>query len=354
MAFRWYSEPGMSGGEIRSRAKLRDVARLAGVSPGTASLVLSGKAEDRRIAEETHRRILAAAKELNYAPSLLHRSVRRGRTHILSFYSTFQNREPGDVYMDRLATAIEHAGGRHGFNVLVHCVFDADPAENHRYLNGGFADGVILFGPSADDPLVELLREGSLPVVLFNPEHMESALPSVLVDETGGLTDLADALFDAGHRRLVTIGPEQDRMGFVARRFETIQARYRERGVDVSDAPTVRRGETARETIERILASPTKPTAIFAWHDRLAYWLLEGCLELGVRVPEDLSIVGFDGIVWPSKTPHVVTSVHCSIEELGHRAVRLLARLVEGGDGPRTETLPARYLPGTTLGPVPR
>ncbi|HLK16527.1 MAG TPA: LacI family DNA-binding transcriptional regulator, partial [Fimbriimonadaceae bacterium] len=83
------------------------MAHRAGVSVSTVSLVLAGKADRRRIKQDTITRVRLAAEDLNYAPNLLTRSLRRGRTHVLSFYSTFRNREQADVYMDALSSAIE-------------------------------------------------------------------------------------------------------------------------------------------------------------------------------------------------------------------------------------------------------
>ncbi len=104
----------------RERTTLYEVASRAGVSPSTVSLVLAGKADQRRIPQATRERVWSAAEELNYAPNLLVRSLRRGRTHVISFYSTFRNRRRGDLYMDRLASAVETAGGELGYDVLVH------------------------------------------------------------------------------------------------------------------------------------------------------------------------------------------------------------------------------------------
>ena len=99
----------------QNRATLQSVATLAGVSVTTASLVLSGKHELRRISDSAHDRVMQAAAELNYAPNLLVRSLRKGRSHILAFYNGFRNRESSDIYMDKLATSVEFAGGLYGY-----------------------------------------------------------------------------------------------------------------------------------------------------------------------------------------------------------------------------------------------
>jgi hypothetical protein len=107
---------------------------LANVSATTVSLVLAGKAGNRRISEDTHRRVKKAAEDLNYAPNLLTRSLRRGRTHIFSFFSTFRNREEHDMYMNSMVSAVESAGGQAGYDVLVHCNFKRSPKEIYQFL----------------------------------------------------------------------------------------------------------------------------------------------------------------------------------------------------------------------------
>lgn len=184
------------------RATLQEVAALASVSATTVSLVLAGKAGHRRISEATHLRVKRAAEELNYAPNLLTRSLRRGRTHIFSFFSTFRNREADDMYMDKMVSAVESAGGQAGYDVLVHCNFKRTPKEIYQFLNGGIAEGLLLFAPRPDDPLLPLLRNTSLPVVIINGRDPEQHYPSVAEDIEQGMQLIADELVRLGHTQI--------------------------------------------------------------------------------------------------------------------------------------------------------
>lgn len=335
----------------RSRSTLHDVAQMAGVSASTVSLVLTGKAGKRRISENTHTRVHQAARVLGYTPSLLHRSMRRGRTQVLSFYNSFRNREPGDLYMDRLSAAVEHAGGRHGYDVLVHCNFARSPQETYEFLNGGLADGVVLFGPSADDALLPLLRASSLPTILVNPPSEETALASVRDDEEKGISLIADALLAKGHRDMAAIVTVPHPSGDGPRRVERLRRNLAERGFAVPNSRLVVHRGDPDETIHQALALNPRPTALFVWHDRLAYQILEACAVRGIGVPDDLSVVGYDGLVWPSTSHHVVTSVQTSLEAMAEAAVSGLIRLIEGEPGPLHQAIPVAYVPGTTLGP---
>lgn len=337
----------------RSRSTLHDVARAAGVSATTVSLVLAGKAGTRRISEDTHRKVQRAASELGYTPSLLHRSMRRGRTHVISLYNAFRNRDWSDLYMDRLSAAVEHAGGMLGYDVLVHCNFRRDTKETYEFLNGGLSDGLILFGPTSNDPLLPLLRESSLPTVLIGPLEDEVSLSMVRDDEETGMRLIAEALVEHGHTNIAAVvqqfGGVSDPMG----RLQRLQAELAKLGVPLREENIIVWRESAAKTLEALLQRNTRPTALFVWHDRTAYLTVEACEAAGIRVPEELSIIGYDGLIWPSKTGHVVTSVEVALDEVARSAVTILDRLIGGETGAVSEKISVRLLPGTTLGQAP-
>ena len=335
------------------RTTLHEVATLAGVSVSTVSVVLAGKAGNRRISEDTRARVKKAAEELNYAPNLLTRSLRRGRTHVLSFYSTFRHREAADVYMDTLSSAIEMAGGEAGYDILVHCNFNRSPKEIYQFLNGGLADGLILFAPQATDPLLALLHKSSLPVVVLNGRDPAKVFPSVADDVAQGMELIVQELLAQGHRRIAIFKDAAGESRDSHSRVELLRMNLLKSGVPVPDEWVVPAREDAREVLGRLMAQPEPPTAIFCWHDRLAYGVLASCDKLGIQVPQQLSIVGYDGLHWPSSTRHIAASVTVPQSMLARNAVRLLDDYINGYEGPlREETLSVTFTPGTSLGPA--
>jgi len=339
-------------GKGSERATLHAVASLAGVSLTTVSLVLAGKGGTRRISESTHRRVHRAAEELNYAPNLLTRSLRRGRTHILSFFSSYRNRERNDLYMSRLSSAMETAGGAEGYDILVHCNFARSPKEIYQFLNGGLADGLLLFAPRPDDPLLALLRKSNLPVVIINGQDPEGRYSSVTDDMGQGMRLVADELIAYGHRQIAILTADYVNANDAHERVKLLRALLRERGIDVPD----RWVREAREaTVASVLTDLRQegdlPTAVFCWHDRLAYSLLTACEAQGLSVPGDISVIGYDGIHWPSLTSHVVASVHVDFDDLSLTAVRLLDRAIVNPDGhAEHRVLPVSFLRGSSLG----
>jgi DNA-binding LacI/PurR family transcriptional regulator len=333
------------------RTTLHEVATLAGVSISTVSLVLAGKAGHRRISEDTRTRVKKAAEELNYAPNLLTRSLRRGRTHILSFYSAFRNREEADVYMDAMSSAIEMAGGEAGYDILVHCNFNRSPKEIYQFLNGGLSDGLILFAPQENDPLLAMLHKSALPVVLLNGRDPARIFPSVSDEVEDGMRQVAEALVEQGHRRVAILTDIAGLARDCHRRVSLLRKYLRLNGVGVPDRWVCPSGENATAVVSALMAESEPPTAIFCWHDRLAYGLLATCDSLGVQVPEQLSVVGYDGLHWPSTTRHYAASVTVNLPTLARMAVRLLDDYINGYEGPlREECVPVSFMAGTSLG----
>ncbi len=329
-----------------------DVAQMAGVSESTVSLVLAGKGEGRRISQDTHIRVRTAARVLRYTPSILHQSLKRGSTQVISLYNAFRMRDRNDLYMNSLSAAVSHASGKLGYDVLLHSNFQRDVRETYEFLNGGLADGLVLFGPSADEPLLPLLRESNLPTVVIGPRRDETALSTVMDDEELGMKLIAEALLSNGHRRIAAVVESAAGVLDPTGRLRRLQTELGKKGVEIAPENVIVWGDSATDSIKRLQALPSLPTALFVWHDRTAYKLVEAAESLGVSVPKDLSIVGYDGMVWPSTTHQVVSSIYVPLDEMAEAAIELLHCLIEGVKGPLNRTLPVHFFPGTTLGPA--
>lgn len=341
------------GGE---RATIQAVAARAGVSVTTVSLVLSGKGGTRRISESTHQRVQKAAEELNYAPNLGTRTIRGDRTNILSFFSTYRNRDRNDLYMNSLSSAVEAAGGAEGYDILVHCNFNRDPKQIYQFLNGGLADGLLLFAPLPDDPLLQLLRKSRLPVVIMNSRDAEGQYSSVVDDVEQGMRLLADAIVAEGHRNVAALVSETAETPDCWVRIELLTKRLRDLGVDLPPHRLIPTGEGGVDRVVSAFNQESEPpTAIYCWHDRLAYAFLSACEQQGVSIPDRWSVVGYDGLHWPSRSSHEVSSIKIDFDELASTAVKLLDRSIQNPNASAVhETLAVSYLRGTSLGPAPR
>ena len=320
------------------------------MSTSTVSSVLAGNSGRRRISDDTCSKVQIAAHELGYTPSLLHRNMRRGRTHVISLFNAFRKRSSGDLYLDRLSGALERAGGVLGYDILIHANFNRDAQETYDFLNGGLADGLVLFGSTADEPLLPLLRGSSLPTVLVAPHHVDPEFSTVVDDEAVGMRLIAEALVEHGHRNIAAVVGRRSGMLDPTGRLRRLREELAHRDVVFDERNIIVYDDSPQDTVRALLAIKPRPTALFVWHDGNAYRIVEECEAQGIRVPQDLSVVGYDGIVWPCKSPHVVASVAVPLEAMAASGLTLLNRLIEGEPGPLFDTIPVKFSPGTTLG----
>jgi DNA-binding LacI/PurR family transcriptional regulator len=309
------------------------VARAAGVSQSTVSLVLAGKAEGR-VKPETGQAVREAAERLGYRPNTAARNLRLGRTRtVLLIVPTLTSPFFGAVY----AGAARVAGER-GFGVVVHPWHD-DAAPARSPVDIEAIDGVL--ASSLGGGVTGL---GDVPLVVLDDDPAGPA-PAVNVDVAGGMRAIAHHLTGLGHRRIGHLAAAVDAWTF------------RERGETLAEAaPVVVRGATAidvtaaRAAALRLLDRPGRPSALVCDDDLLAAGAYKAARALGLDVPRDLSITGFDDILVATALEPELTTVRLPAEELGARAMTaLLARL--DGQVPPNVSLPCELIVRASTAP---
>lgn len=335
------------------RITLKEIANLAGVSVSTASAVLANKARERRISDDLVRRVQEIASSRDYAPNLLVRSLRQGRTNVISFYSGYGPRDFGDIFLDKILCGLQLAAGEARHELLLHCDYSRPVEETYQMLNGGLSDGLLYYGPQEKNALLALLRRSSLPTVILNREDEVGELPSVAPDFADGIRQMAALLLQQGHRRIAAIESERSYARVGVRRSEMLQAELSVKKVSLQETLSYRESisEITSDLI-RITTQPDPVTAVFCWNDHCGYKLLDLCLTLGIRVPEQLSVVGVDGLRWPSRSPLQLTSVYQPLDQIAREAVSVLRERIDDPGAARTvRTVPITLLPGETLCP---
>jgi LacI family transcriptional regulator len=313
---------------------LREVARKAGVHPGTASRALN-EATRSLVKAETVERVRAVALALGYTPDYLARSFKTGRTFSVGVVIPDINNPlfPPIVrgLEDRLATA--------GYVALLGNT-ENDPEREARVLDGMLGrriDGLVLATARRKDArLVELGRQG-IPVVLLNRVADDNAFSSVSVDDRAGVRLVIEHLTSLGHRRVAHIAGPQS--------LSTGHGRYRGFVSSMSDAGLKFDKElvTFASTFSiveglrcgtELLSLPEPPTAIVAGNDMLALGCCTAVERLGLRCPDDVSIVGFNDMPFTDRLSPPLTTVHVPHYDLGMHAAELLLERVAQPDAP--------------------
>lgn len=323
----------------RRQARLVDVAEAAGVSRGTASNVFN---RPELVREEVRDRVLKAAVRLGYAgPDPKGRLLRAGKVGAIGVatarsVSYFFDDPFARVLMSGISAACEDNGK--GI-ALVSAANDEKLAANIR---GALVDGFILFCVRGGERLIELTKERQLPFVALELNFHDETVSSVGIDNQAGAALAARHIADLGHRRIgvlsVSLEPADRGIGRVSleeimtagygvapKRADGYFQALAEFGIDATDVPiyeTRNDDESARAVLEEMFAVPNPPTAILAMSDRIALAALGWLRQRDLRVPQDVSIIGFDGIPAGESSYPPLTTIAQPIEEMGRRAVR--------------------------------
>ncbi|MEV5753717.1 LacI family DNA-binding transcriptional regulator [Actinoallomurus sp. NPDC052308] len=320
-----------------TKARLRDVAARAGVSIRTVSNVVNGYAP---VSDETRLRVEAAVAELGYRPNLLARNLKRGRTGMLALVVP----ELDVPYFAELARAVVTEARRHGYTVVIDQT-DGEPDRERELIMGASAalfDGVIL-SPLALSQADLAMRDTTSPLVLLGERIVESPYDHVAIDNVAAARTATEHLIDIGRTRIAAMGDQPYETG------ETAQLRtrgYREahaargRALDESLVISTRRfhrSEGARAMATLLDRADGPPDAVFCYNDLLAIGAIRTLLARGLRVPEDVAVVGFDDIEEGRYSTPSLTTVSPDKDLIARLAVdRLIARL-----GDRSEEKPA-------------
>nr|WP_124341455.1 LacI family DNA-binding transcriptional regulator [Cellulomonas algicola] len=350
----------------RPRPTLADVAAAAKVSVSTASLAFSGAGP---IAAATRQRVLDAAVELDYAgPNPLGRQLRRGRSGIVGVVvGDALKRSFRDPVSVQVLDGLVGTLGSLGLGVLL-IPGPSDPTEppvDPLVESAAMDVAVLMWGGTTDDPTLTALQRRGIPTVVVEGRQQEG-VTTVGIDDRQGMTEATQHLLGLGHERIAVVTLPFDRArrdGLVDDdRLSQIDWEItRRRLAGVTDAGVTPQAiyETPASLVEHgktagfaLLSGDVRPTAVVCQSDLLASGVVLAARELGLRVPEDVSVAGFDGLDLPWLAPDVLTSVVQPLAEkgaaVGHAVEDLLA-----GEAPPYRELGVTLRLGTTTGPAP-
>ncbi|MFD0256936.1 LacI family DNA-binding transcriptional regulator [Kitasatospora indigofera] len=327
--------PGPAPTTGRGRVTSTDVAKLAGVSRSAVSFAFNSP---ERLSEATRDRIMAAAEQIGYSPNTLARMLQAGQTQSLGVLLP-QNlaKIMENPYYARFLTGVGQVCDEQGYTMLL-----TPPLRDSMLKAIPYAavDGFIVCGLEHDRGEVAELQRRGIPFVLVDSSPWED-VPSVDVDDRAGAHEVTRHILDLGHRRIALLsidpGPERAERGYrgpLARRMDGVAEALAEAGLALSDVTLTEvpctRADGYRAT--RALMADSAPTAIVALSDILAFGAINALHDLGLRVPEDVTVTGFDDLPDAAWLRPRLTSVRQPISAKGRSAADFLISAIRDED----------------------
>lgn len=304
---------------------IQDVAKTAGVSVSTVSRVLNSKVD---VASETQDRILSVIDDLGYTTNLAARSMRSHKKNLIGLVVP----DIGFPYSIEVMKGINRAIAESKYDLLVYTTGDVrknGTALHEQYyvslLTNSITDGVIVVASAAEEFTTDA------PIVAVDPHLVNPNYPSVQGMNYQGALVVMEYLIGLGHSRIGFISGRSE-IGSAERRLKGYRDALTNAGIEVDEAlivPGDFTQKTGQKCAHQLLTLPNPPTAIFAANDQSAIGVFQAAEELGVRIPGDLSVVGFDNITEAKYLG--LTTVDQFLEEMGYVAIQMLIKWIDEG-----------------------
>jgi LacI family transcriptional regulator len=305
----------------------RDVATDVGVSQATVSRALRG---DPSVTEKTRLRVQEAAQRLGYVPNDLGRSLKNQATHRIAFVADLDN----PLWSLLVAQAHDELA-RHGYTMTL-LAEHGDPVKMSTYLASGWADAVIISSARLDARLPEMLAGRGVPFVLVNRTISGTTADAVVADNVHGGRAAAGVLAAAGHTRIGALfGPPETSTG--RDREFGFRAGLAEAGLSLPPSRVMHGAfdyAFGREALTTLLRGRYRPTAVFCTNDIIAMGAINTAHELGLRIPDDLALTGFDDLEQASWPVYDLTTIKVPFEAMLRSAISMLLSRLAGDDSP--------------------
>jgi LacI family transcriptional regulator len=308
---------------------MSDVARLAGVGTMTVSRVLSGTVP---VAPDTAKRVQTAIDQLRYRPNELARAFRGQRSRSIGLILPYLF----DPFFANCAHAVTTIAKDHGYSVLITTSnedADTEYAEAEQMLQR-HVDGMVVIPATSRNSRLTRSLFGKTPVVCFDRPVSDSALDVVLVQNTAGARRMVEHLIEHGHRRITFMGLSRS-LFTINSRFLGYRRAMQDAGLKEDSFFGCESREDTHRAIEEKLRGANPPTAFFASNNLATRYVFASLLSLGVKVPNDVALAGFDDFDLAELTSPPLTVVRQPAQEMGRVAANLLFDRIERGECPQ-------------------
>jgi len=306
---------------------IKDIARVAGVSHPTVSRALRNS---QLVNPETAERIQRIAREMGYLPSAVARSLVTRRTETIGVVVT----NIADPFVAGVVAGIEDVANQHGYSVFLRNS-NADPEREVKVVQSFHerrVDGIVVTASRVGALYIPMLARLKVPIVLIDNQHPGEFVHSVMIDNIPASRQATQHLIHLGHRRIAYLG---DQFGFQS---DTDRFNGYRQALQRADLPFLPElvvhgnggADGAIRAMNTLLVLTEKPTAVFCYNDMSALGALRAIYDHGLRVPEDMSLVGFDDLPIASYMFPRLTTVRQPKEEMGRIAMQSLLKILEG------------------------
>jgi LacI family transcriptional regulator len=303
-----------------------DVAQEAGVSYATVSRVLNN---DPHVKPETRERVIHSIAHLGYTVNQQARNLAGGRSHVIGLLVP----DLGTGYIGEIIRGVDEALAAAQYDLMLYTTHRRKTKESAYVtsLTQGMTDGLLLVLPRDPEEYLASLRQRRFPYVLVDHQGIGDVESAVGATNWQGGYDATKYLIELGHRRIGFITGTMD-LGCSRDRLEGYRAALRDCGLPI-DPLLIREGDfwqpSGFSAAQSLLALSEPPTAIFASNDVMAFGVMEAVRDRGLRIPEDISIVGFDNIPQAEHVSPQLTTVQQPLADMGREATRMLLALVQ-------------------------
>jgi DNA-binding LacI/PurR family transcriptional regulator len=327
---------------------IKVIAQLAGVSHSTVSRALR---DSPLIPAATAERIKSIAKQHGYSASAVARSLVTRRTQAVGVVVT----SIADPFNGEVVDGIEQVANQHGYSVIL-ATSQALPERELmvvRSFQERRVDGIVVASSRLGSHYMSLLSELEVPIVLLNNQHPGTFVHSVSIDNANGTYQATQHLLSLGHRRIAYLG---DQFGLESDtgRFHGFQKAMGEADVEIPTEYVLTgdgKREGAAQACKTVLDLENKPTAIVCYNDMSALGVMDAAADLHLKIPLDLSIVGFDDLFFTSALQPPLTTIRQPKKDLGGRSMELLLALVKGEAAAKTEMLQGQLIVRSSTAP---
>lgn len=313
----------------KNKVTIKDVAQEVGVNPSVVSRVLN-KDLTLKVRDETRERVWEVAEKLNYRPNRTAKMLRTKKSRMIAvLISKFS-----DLYFSAVLEGIVRCAEERGYIISVFST-EEDRKKGSEYIETIYEygmDGVILASSYIEEKMLQQLKYSSVPIVMLRNNPREYGVMGVLTDELAGVSMVMNHLIELGHRKIAHIsGQLFSRSGL--KRFEGYRKGLYENGIPYRAEYVQESDQTEKGgymAMMNLLELEDPPTAVFAFNDTVACGVLGAIWDKGLRIPEDISVVGYDNTILSGHMHPRLTTVDGRMKDIGILGTKMLIDMIEG------------------------